>query len=260
MKEMFRNKSVWLVILSLLILIVAFNTFTESKLKKQRQLKQERLEKIVLEHNSTVSKNKSLKTENLQNTDLKQQVKKEDFIHNKDFGKSEAELDGDVKAEPYTGLLPEAPDMEENDATLLGIDSNNNGVRDDIEIEIVDRFGEDKNLVEAFFASNRSSQYAYSLAENDMLTEENIQRIMDNVNYDVGCSALYFRKSKYGSNHEDYYTVSKNIEYEEINTNKRKEIEKRIAHSFSGGGGDTNISEKSCQKYFEKTRGFEIIR
>ena len=260
MKEILRKKSVWLVILSLLILIVAFNTFTESKLKKQRELKQERLEKIVLEHNSTVSKNKSLKEENLQDTSSKQQVKKEEFIYNKDYGKSEAELDGDVKAEPYTGLLPEAPDMEENDATLLGIDSNNNGVRDDIEIEIVDRFGDDKNLVEAFFASNRSSQYAYSLAENDMLTEENIQKIMDNVHYDIKCSALYFRKSKYVNNYEDFYNAYKDIENNLLDTSKRKKIEKKIAHSFLGGGGYTDANEESCKAFFERTKSFEIIR
>ena len=259
MKEILRKKSVWLVILSLLILIVAFNTFTESKLKKQRELKQERLEKIVLEHNSTVSKNKSLKEENLQDTSSKQQVKKEEFIYNKDYGKSEAELDGDVKAEPYTGLLPEAPDMEENDATLLGIDSNNNGVRDDIEIEIVDRFGDDKNLVEAFFASNRSSQYAYSLAENDMLTEENIQKIMDNVHYDITCSSLYFKKSRY-ENNEDYFEDLDYIDNNWRNTNLRKNMSKKIAHLFSGQANDFDRTEKSCKAFFERTKSFEIIK
>ncbi|MDR0467912.1 MAG: hypothetical protein LBG67_03585 [Campylobacteraceae bacterium] len=33
-------------------------------------------------------------------------------------------------------VLPPMPDKEENDKTLLGIDSNNNGIRDDVEIWI----------------------------------------------------------------------------------------------------------------------------
>ena len=36
--------------------------------------------------------------------------------------------------------LPPMPDKTLNDATLLGIDSNNNGVRDDVEIKIMHKF------------------------------------------------------------------------------------------------------------------------
>jgi len=39
--------------------------------------------------------------------------------------------------------LPPEPDPKINNSTLLGIDSNNNGVRDDVERYIYERFGKD---------------------------------------------------------------------------------------------------------------------
>jgi len=49
----------------------------------------------------------------------------------------------------FTGYtLPPEPDKKENKKTLLGIDSNNNGIRDDVEIYLVERFKDEsiKNI------------------------------------------------------------------------------------------------------------------
>jgi len=54
-------------------------------------------------------------------------------------------------------ILPPMPNKKENDKTLLGIDSNNNGVRDDVEHYIFNRFKDSKNYrVEREIAMQRA--------------------------------------------------------------------------------------------------------
>lgn len=49
-----------------------------------------------------------------------------------------------IRAETINGhVLPPEPDPVINNSTLLGIDSNNNGVRDDVEIYIIKRFSKE---------------------------------------------------------------------------------------------------------------------
>lgn len=40
--------------------------------------------------------------------------------------------------------LPPVPDQAENDATLVGVDKNNNGIRDDVELAIFKKYPADK--------------------------------------------------------------------------------------------------------------------
>jgi hypothetical protein len=55
--------------------------------------------------------------------------------------------------------MPPCPDQALNDSTLLGIDSNNNGVRDDVERWLINRYKNDHKIVtEIGFQGARASQ------------------------------------------------------------------------------------------------------
>ena len=56
--------------------------------------------------------------------------------------------------------MPNEPDEKLNNSTLLGIDSNNNGVRDDVEIYIVKRFSQDPDFPKTKIAI--AMQYAWA--------------------------------------------------------------------------------------------------
>ncbi|MDR0408574.1 MAG: hypothetical protein LBH45_06650 [Campylobacteraceae bacterium] len=55
--------------------------------------------------------------------------------------------------------LPPCPDPKENDKTLLGIDSNNNGVRDDVERWLIVKYKDHHKIVtEIGFQGAKASQ------------------------------------------------------------------------------------------------------
>ena len=58
--------------------------------------------------------------------------------------------------------LPPAPDKAENDATVAGIDKNNNGIRDDVELAIFKKYPTDKKT--------RAAALQYAMAEQMYLT------------------------------------------------------------------------------------------
>ena len=58
--------------------------------------------------------------------------------------------------------LPPAPDKAENDATVAGIDKNNNGIRDDVELAIFKKYPNDKKT--------RAAALQYAMAEQMYLT------------------------------------------------------------------------------------------
>jgi len=72
--------------------------------------------------------------------------------------------------------VPPEPDKTTNVATLAGIDSNNNGVRDDVERLVAEDFGGDKMAYQQAFAHARAVGQAIAAP-----TEENIQRYVDGI-------------------------------------------------------------------------------
>jgi hypothetical protein len=63
------------------------------------------------------------------------------------------------KAEVINGItVPPEPDATLNAATLAGVDSNSNGVRDDVERKIADSFGSDKLKYESALTLAKAEQ------------------------------------------------------------------------------------------------------
>ena len=96
--------------------------------------------------------------------------------------------------------VPPAPDSEENNATLVGIDSDNNGIRDDVDIKIAEDF---RNNEEKY-----SDAQEIAVIERKILndpTEENLMKYIKAIR----CDSL---------NSEEYDVIVKQM----LNTAERK--------------------------------------
>ncbi len=81
--------------------------------------------------------------------------------------------------------LPPKPDETLNNSTLLGIDSNNNGVRDDVEIWIYETY-KDKHPIHIDIAMQTGRAYKQVLE-----TPERAREIHDEVSAVTSCEAYY---------------------------------------------------------------------
>jgi len=152
---------------------------------------------------------------------------------------------------PYTKPLPELPDEEENNSTLYGVDSNGNGVRDDLEIIVVKEFGYDKELTEVIFADLRTSNYNMYLAnnladENGKVPLEYEEEITDNSSYSQRCRSRL---------EDDLYNTLKGKIYSQVyNTREREGLRKVVRRSIYGGTPVPEINQKACQEFIQKTK------
>ena len=87
--------------------------------------------------------------------------------------------------------LPPEPDPSINNSTLLGIDSNNNGVRDDVEIWIYQTY-KDKHPVHIDIAMQAGRAYKLVLEHPERALE-----IHDEVDKAGDCEAYYKMDAKY---------------------------------------------------------------
>jgi len=87
--------------------------------------------------------------------------------------------------------LPPQPDETLNNSTLLGIDSNNNGVKDDVERWIYEEY-KDKHPVHIDIAMQAGRAYKKVLE-----TPERALEIMDYVDAPLDCQAYYSTYAKY---------------------------------------------------------------
>lgn len=79
--------------------------------------------------------------------------------------------------------LPPDPDPKINNSTLLGIDSNNNGVRDDVERYILQTYGEEKITIEIAFQVSRAYDVVIEHPENAWETYKIIDAALDCESY-----------------------------------------------------------------------------
>ncbi len=84
-------------------------------------------------------------------------------------------------------LLPQ-PNQEENDATVEGIDKNNNGIRDDVELAIFAKYPTDKKA--------RAAALQYAMAEQMYLTKVTNTPTWKAVAEEVGRAGLCLLETK----------------------------------------------------------------
>ena len=114
------------------------------------------------------------------------------FSANADENKEQSHISGNNNAIVIHGyILPPEPDPKINNSTLLGIDSNNNGVRDDVEIWIYKTY-KDKHPIYIDIAMQDARANKLILEHPEKALE-----IHDEVDKATDCQAYYKYSAKY---------------------------------------------------------------
>jgi len=160
-----------------------------------------------------------------------------------------AELFKVRKIIPYAKEKPPAPDEEENNSTLYGVDANGNGVRDDLEILAIDQFGYDGELVESIFAGIRTYDYNMYVVDNNLLEDESVMKeVINNIDKSYNCQSYFYGERFYDESvgaidgYADNSLRQKNVTY--------------LARRLHGVADDFVTNEKNCKKFFEKTKEY----
>lgn len=146
--------------------------------------------------------------------------------------------------------LPPEPDPQVNNSTLLGIDSNDNGVRDDVERYIIQTYGKEKIIIEIGFQVSRAYDAVIEHPENAWETYKVLDDAMD-------CESYFRVFAKYLGdplllNKDEYILTSKRFKSIQLNTRER--IRGYLLHEkkLSGGVFDsTKISELKSKCSFD---------
>ncbi len=129
--------------------------------------------------------------------------------------------------------LPPEPDPAANDATLLGVDVNHNGVRDDVERWIYEKY-KDKHPLHIDIAMQAGRAYKLVLEH-----PERAKAIRARVNAPYFCGAYYQNDAKYVNGkiliHERIDTP---VESKYFNTKDRSDAYRQYDHLLSGDSYD----------------------
>jgi hypothetical protein len=136
-------------------------------------------------------------------------------------------------------ILPAMPDAKTNDKTLLGIDSNDNGIRDDVEIYIYNRFqGYTNSKVEREIAKQYVKAYQQLLISPETAYEDKKYEIEERV---IDCEYYYYDVYLKNVDFQKYLQYTKqhrvsNAEFKDIvfNTKDRLKTYFRYNESLSG--------------------------
>lgn len=134
-------------------------------------------------------------------------------------------------------ILPSEPDPAINDSTLLGIDVNNNGVRDDIERYVIKRYAQDPDFPKTKTAL--AMQYAWSTQKIlEMPTIESKKYSNDAID----CESYWLNKYTEGMSFSEYLKYSQQHEVfndSQVNTkiyNTRERIERKFSYNAALSG------------------------
>lgn len=144
-------------------------------------------------------------------------------------------------AETKEYKLPPEPDPKINNSTLLGIDSNNNGVRDDVERAIYEKFPKEIRRQQLI---QRAKTHQSMLADDEAI--KNAQKWQNLIaNKNIACASYLFDTFDIEFDLEaDAYM--KNIQY-----NNKDRVFKYTRYNHALGGGvyftpESMVNESSC--------------
>jgi hypothetical protein len=139
--------------------------------------------------------------------------------------------------------LPPQPDLKESDTTLEGIDTNSNGIRDDVERKIIKRYKHNK-LATALLLSG-AKQYQAVLEQ----PLSNAQEIRKEISRYINCRVYLARfNSEIDS---DNFLVTRILKDMVYTTRDRTERFLEYNYALSGdsyGSGVKEVSLKACDK------------
>jgi hypothetical protein len=160
----------------------------------------------------------------------------------------------------YKWELPDIPNEKLNNSTLLWLDTNNNGVRDDLEVHILRNYWADKMVVEAFFAYVRSNALNKIIQRDWLFTDELYENdIKKRKTLSIWCQWRYFYDSLYNFYSTELYTVAIEFEQKINNTWLR---EKNTTQFFSNLNNKfwtaRSTSEEECKVFLKETKTYKI--
>ncbi len=134
--------------------------------------------------------------------------------------------------------LPPEPDPKINNATLLGVDVNNNGVRDDVERRVYATYKKaiERAVMMQAFKTAQAMLADPDLVKNARKWEEKIWKAYSCKNYLADSNKMRYIKSK---------KLSKNIENWQFNTEER--VKKYFTYDRALSGGVFSIKDGTLQ-------------
>ncbi|WP_324171185.1 PKD domain-containing protein [Sulfurimonas sp.] len=149
-----------------------------------------------------------------------------------------------TKAEIINGYeLPPEPDEALNNSTLLGIDSNDNGVRDDVEIFVIKKYATDHKIVTEI-GFQLASAYQ-KILDNPLDTEANHKALHDamDCNYYFSYYAKYYGESILAKDYIDE-------DFENLQLNRKSRVKAYLEYDaqLSGGVYESTKSDKLKEK------------
>ena len=244
---------------TILIVLAVFVSLKYFSVKEK-----EELETFVFEYNEKVAEEVREVVEEKETLEIETpfSVSKNSDSETADFNYSDDPKD-DIDEEekvyqilPYTEPLPPLPDSET--VKYHFVDTNQNKVRDDIEILIVEEFEDDKNVVEALFAEARRHERGLYLAKNSLLTEENIQKSVKDLSYGVRCFDFYYDKYRL-SRDPSAGQVNDEVFGDYYNSLERMRQRRIFSESFHGYiGYSIDANETICGNFFTNSLNWTI--
>jgi hypothetical protein len=134
---------------------------------------------------------------------------------------------------PSGYTLPPMPDSTSNSATIEGIDSNNNGVRDDVEIYIYTNYSKPEE--------QRSQMQTARMIQDSLL---NIKNKEDAYKWnDIASKAIDCNIKVFGWEYNSLHDVNSQI----LNTRERIKQQLEVEHILSGGVYEDKKVDNPCE-------------
>lgn len=142
-------------------------------------------------------------------------------------GGSGSAAGGASSGETINGILvPPLPDLTANNATLAGVDSNRNGVRDDVERDIAQAVKTQSSFDKSIVVAKEISRLATAISE---IPNEELDIIFKN----VMCQDYAVYK-------ESGFTIEEELREQIFDNDARKAAYERATASYGGAEGDVN--------------------
>jgi len=144
--------------------------------------------------------------------------------------------------------LPPEPNLEENNSTILGIDSNNNEIRDDWERAIVFEFYDDQIALNLYKQYAKNSTQLTKAFENE--NKAKYKSLKDDKLEITSCMGYYDKQNSLG--------VENIIKMEENTRQRLFHIVERDAGSYLGSSPKNELSENKLKSICPKFNNYNL--
>ncbi len=136
-------------------------------------------------------------------------------------------------------VLPPEPDETINNSTMLGIDSNDNGVRDDVERHIVTQYKDHHKIVtEIGFQKARAYQ---KILDNPLNTQENHKALMDAMD----CNFYFESRANFFG---DPILINHVIYFKSLQLNRKSRVRAYLLYDKQLSGGVYSLTKAHKMK------------